>query len=998
MKRSYDQYNNDHDRARRDPRHGGGRTRPRFGSSSGAGYSGPASRSGSHERFHCGGGRGGRGGSDGRFHLGGGRGGRGGSDGRFHLGGGRGGRGGRLYYGREHDCRGGPERGHDLERLSSCTTNMVPAEATEGFQFFLYTVNIKESNGEQMESRHRRKELFDIGFWDNLLKGLPNAEKKDLRRAVYFSGSYFCSGRPIPGLEQEKLPVSLPLGKAGELGETVEIVQLLILGAPIAQDASLIRAHCYSIGEFHVLSNPSSFFIILILCVLTSNSRDAGHSPVYVPDSKSPTSPIPSTLPVFVSYINGVLQRALSERLSRWDNEYIVPDSFKKITKKRREKGKVVEKVVARVYRAYTAKFGVIKKTSDGGDGKVQLALTVDLRAKVMRTVSVLDDLAGGKPENKESYEPEEIETAKEIWIKQVVICMHDKKCYSVTDLLFDHSPSSLPVEGLGVYHSEYFKGKGVPLKYPHAKPMVAVLGRRNRTIYFPPELVAGNVLELDVKEELPRLASYEPKDRHEAVDKIRSYLIPGAQKTKDAGGLLPALGIQMSNCRISAKATVLPLPMMKAAGVKVPADKKKNWAPILNRANFNVNPGQANTLNAVVIYHEALEEAPAKGVFLRIRDFVNKWNATYRLSQEPVRMVRAGESEKHWEQVERTFSDPSLNAQNIFVLDFVKQEPSHKAQAYPVVKQMLTKHGYISQFVNFNTYAHHHPEEKQKSDIILRGVARQILQKAGARLWWVNIPRELPTPTVFVGVDVFHAPRVYDPIARKRTAKASCAAIIVQVYRSTSNENATVELYSEAYARKAGKEYDLRDALKTTISTALKELKCDPRSCIVWRDGIGESAFTSDAPDEIQGITEGLNSTPAGEVPLAYVVCQKRIDTKLFTKGISGRRDSAPSGTLVEDIQGLTNHTFYINGSAPPRSTAKPVRFIVIRKDDELKQVSLPHLTWDMCHDYPNWTGPIKVPSVCQMAHKLAELAGNMADCGRNINNKALKNKVHFL
>eukprot|EP00980_Cylindrotheca_fusiformis_P010697 scaffold2400_cov187-Cylindrotheca_fusiformis.AAC.2 len=732
---------------------------------------------------------------------------------------------------------------------------------------------------------------------------------------------------------------------------------------------------------------------MLILCVLTSNSRDAGHRPVYVPDSKSPTSPIPATLPVFVSYINCVLHRALLERLSRWGNEYIDPNDF---SEPRDRRG---NKLGVSVYRAYSAQFNVLKKASEGGDGQVQLALTVDLRAKVVRTKSLLEILANGRNPSTYKPSPQEIETAKREWIGEVVIYKHDRKCYSVTDLLFDHSSSTLPVEGLGMYHSEYFQRKNTPLEYPNAKPMVAVLGRRNTTIYFPAELVTGNELERGVKEQLPQIASYQPRDRHDAIDRIRSFLVPGAQTSRGAGGLLPALGVQISNERISAKAKVLPLPMMQAAGVPVPKNKKENWAPVLNGADFKVNPGQANTLNAVVIYHERLAKG-ATQVFSRIRDFVNKYNATYRLSQEPVRMVRAGDRENHWEQVEKTFSDPSLSTQNIFVLDFTKPRGALDT-AYPVVKQMLTKHGYISQFVNFNTYAHDAPKDQRRSHIILQGVARQILQKAGVRLWWVNIPRELPTPAVFVGVDVFHAPRVYDPIAKKRTAKASCAAIIVQVYRNASSEKATVELYSETYAREAGKEYDLRDALKTTISTALKELKCDPRSCIVWRDGIGESAFTSDAPDEIQGITEGLNSTPAGEVPLAYVVCQKRIDTKFFIKGISGHKDgdfAAPSGTLVEDIQGLTNHTFYINGRAPPYSTAKPVRFIVIRKDDELKQVSLPLLTWDMCHDYPNWTGPIKVPSVCQMAHKLAELAGNMVDCGRNINNKALKNKVHFL
>lgn len=257
---------------------------------------------------------------------------------------------------------------------------------------------------------------------------------------------------------------------------------------------------------------------------------------------------------------------------------------------------------------------------------------------------------------------------------------------------------------------------------------------------------------------------------------------------------------------------------------------------------------------------------------------------------------------------------------------------------------------------------------------MILQGVSRQIVQKAGVRLWWVKIPPSLPTPTVFVGVDVFHAPRVYDPKANKRVAKASCAAIIVQIYRSEKDQRPGIEIFSETHAREPGKEYDLGDALKTTIGTALRELNVSPKSCIVWRDGIGESAFGMQAKDEIDAIRKGLNKDTVGvetksNIPLSYIVCQKRIDTKLLSKGVPNEPDGkygAPSGTLVEGIQGLDYDTFYINGRAPPYSTPKPVRFIVVSKDDQLKQVPLPELTWDMCHDYPNW---VSLFSLCDLS-----------------------------
>ena len=192
-----------------------------------------------------------------------------------------------------------------------------------------------------------------------------------------------------------------------------------------------------------------------------------------------------------------------------------------------------------------------------------------------------------------------------------------------------------------------------------------------------------------------------------------------------------------------------------------------------------------------------------------------------------------------------------------------------------------------------------------------------------------------------------------------------------------------------------------------------------------MWRDGIGEGAFDSQARDEINGIRNALeyrrqpaaieaaaatvpSAALTSRVPLSYVVCQKEIKTKFFTKDLPGYDDgkfASPVGTTVEGIQGLKHDTFYIQGRAPPGSTRKPVRYIVVEQDESLQSLSIPELTWCLCHDFPNWTGSIKVPSVTMMAHKLAQLAGVMPNSGGlpddradGINHEAFVNKLHFL
>ena len=252
--------------------------------------------------------------------------------------------------------------------------------------------------------------------------------------------------------------------------------------------------------------------------------------------------------------------------------------------------------------------------------------------------------------------------------------------------------------------------------------------------------------------------------------------------------------------------------------------------------------------------------------------------------------------------------------------------------------------------------------------------------------------------------MDVFHAPPYYDQEKRKRVRKPSCAAIIVQMMREHTPKDSRVQIYSQTFKQSGGQEFELENAYKSALSNAMKAFKVPPASCIVWRDGIADSAFGGFASDEIRGIRQGLSETVGTNkkpVDLAYITCQKRIDNKFLAMGVPGYNDgslSAPAGTMVAALQGLENQTFYINGRAPPYSTAKPARFVVIERDQGLMSVPVSELTWGQCHAYPNWTGSIKVPAVCQMAHKLAELAGGMPDSGEEINHMKYSNRVHFL
>jgi len=68
-----------------------------------------------------------------------------------------------------------------------------------------------------------------------------------------------------------------------------------------------------------------------------------------------------------------------------------------------------------------------------------------------------------------------------------------------------------------------------------------------------------------------------------------------------------------------------------------------------------------------------------------------------------------------------------------------------------------LAGYGVLSQFVSYKSHDHGRKRDG-KSNMILQGVARQILQKMGVRLWWVTLPPTLPLPAVLVGIDIYHS------------------------------------------------------------------------------------------------------------------------------------------------------------------------------------------------------------------------------------------------
>lgn len=132
-------------------------------------------------------------------------------------------------------------------------------------------------------------------------------DKDDWKRIVSFQGSYFFSGRRVPGLEPESLPKELARNSDGDVIQCISVshwkaptlLQAAVSPTP-AGDVALDSTRC---------GNCTATFASHQ--ALLQHCRDASHQPVTAEDFSIAE---PASQELFTAYCNIFLNRALEER------------------------------------------------------------------------------------------------------------------------------------------------------------------------------------------------------------------------------------------------------------------------------------------------------------------------------------------------------------------------------------------------------------------------------------------------------------------------------------------------------------------------------------------------------------------------------------------------------------------------------------------------------------------------------------------------------------
>ena len=192
-----------------------------------------------------------------------------------------------------------------------------------------------------------------------------------------------------------------------------------------------------------------------------------------------------------------------------------------------------------------------------------------------------------------------------------------------------------------------------------------------------------------------------------------------------------------------------------------------------------------------------------------------------------------------------------------------------------------------------------------------------------------------------------------------------------------------------------------MKVAFLNCLKTFYRHNQAWPDLVVVYRDGVSDTQLNVVQEHEVPQFLSCFKEMNNGHQPkFAYVVVQKRINTRLYNIPRPGQYDNPAPGTVVDyHITRRAWYDFFLVSQRVTQGTVTPVHFVVICDTANIPPDVLQKLSYKLTHMYFNWTGTVRVPAPCQVsgfsnyhlapnplanvnrllqyAHKLADMVG---------------------
>ena len=567
--------------------------------------------------------------------------------------------------------------------------------------------------------------------------------------------------------------------------------------------------------------------------------------------------------------------------------------------------------------------------------------LNVTLKNKILSKDTVLEymDYYGYKTQNEKNK-------LKDDLIGKSFKVTYAKKNFVIDDILFDRNPNiqDFMYDGKKVVLKDYYEKK-YKIKIKNLNQPLLVVKKVDSTqkeinLYFVPELcnLAGLddefIKDRDFMKQLANYTKLTPKDRITKTNEFLKLLVNNEKKKPDqlsAKEKSELYGIEVTSLDQHHKAYNIKDTILEGAGhSKIALNKpfkvisKKDmtkWICLYRKSNYN---------DADYLYKSLSKASQGYGLVISEPEWVEMGDR---------------DDAPTWVNTADDYMNGNQYKFALFLLD-------RNDRIYRNIKiHSLCRQGYVSQVVKVASL---------KKNAL--SVCSKILLQINAKLSGVSYIAKFDNDVkdrklMIIGVDSSH-------IKGKRTGVAMVATINPSFTNFYNKEHIIEEKTKEQFV------FSISSFIGEAIAKYNEFNKHLPGGIIIYRQGVSfqQKEFLEKEVQNIQKVCD------KNKILYEYILVNTKTTYKFFEYQKGGYVN--PEGGLLV-LNGVTNRNlfeFYIQPQKVTGGSATPSCFTVAYGNLNFPEI-IPKLTFDLCHLYSNWQGPVRVPHVLKSAEKLSKM-----------------------
>ena len=567
--------------------------------------------------------------------------------------------------------------------------------------------------------------------------------------------------------------------------------------------------------------------------------------------------------------------------------------------------------------------------------------LNVTLKNKILSKDTVLEymDYYGYNTQNKKNK-------LKDDLIGKSFKVTYAKKNFVIDDILFDRNPNiqDFMYDGKKVLLKDYYEKK-YKIKIKNLNQPLLVVKKVDSTqkeinLYFVPELcnLAGLddefIKDRDFMKQLANFTKLTPKDRITKTNEFLKLLVNNEKKKPDqlsAKEKSELYGIEVTALDQHHKAYNIKDTILEGAGhSKIALNKpfkvisKKDmtkWICLYRKSNYN---------DADYLFKSLSKASQGYGLVISEPEWVEMGDR---------------DDAQTWVNTADDYMNGNQYKFALFLLD-------KNDRIYRTIKiHSLCRQGYVSQVVKVSSL---------KKNAL--SVCSKILLQINAKLSGVSYIAKFDNDVkdrklMIIGVDSSH-------IKGKRTGVAMVATINPSFTNFYNKEHIIEEKTKEQFV------FSISSFIEEAIAKYNEFNKHLPGGIIIYRQGVSfqQKEFLEKEVQNIQKVCD------KNKILYEYILVNTKTTYKFFEYQKGGYEN--PEGGLLV-LNGVTNRNlfeFYIQPQKVTGGSATPSCFTVAYGNLNFPEI-IPKLTFDLCHLYSNWQGPVRVPHVLKSAEKLSKM-----------------------